>query len=91
MIDKSCINCNVHYQFGICVLTCRQSFEKKVIFPSIPQLQSTLLFTSMCGWLGILISMSLLMLHIMCLSFGQFAKMILFPPSSTVGVMSVLL
>ena len=33
--------------------------------------------------------MSLLVLHIMCLSFGQLAKIISFPPSSTVGDMSV--
>ena len=32
--------------------------------------------------------MSLLMLHIMCLSFGQLAKIISFPPSNTVGVIS---
>ena len=35
--------------------------------------------------------MSLLMLQMMCLSFGQLAKMIPFQTSNTVGVMSVLL
>ena len=42
-------------------------------------------------WLGILTGMSLLMLHIIYLLFGQLAKIILFPPSNTVGVISVLL
>ena len=39
---------------------------------------------------GILTGISLLMLQIMCLSFGQFSKTIS-SPSSTVGVISVLL
>ena len=61
-------------------------------FPaSIPQLHKTLLFTNTFGWLGILTGMSLLMLHIICLPFGQFAKIIPFPPSKTVGEISVLL
>ena len=34
--------------------------------------------------------MSLLMLHIVCLSFGQLDKTISFLPSNTVGVISVL-
>ena len=55
------------------------------------QLHHTLLSTNTYGWLGILIGMSLLMLHIMCLLFGQFAKIISFPLSNTVGVISVLL
>ena len=45
----------------------------------------------MYGWLGILTGMSLLILHKMCLSFGQLAKFISFSPSNTVGDMSVLL
>ena len=65
--------------------------KRKWFSASIPQVHNTLLFTSTYGWLGILAGMSLLMLHIICLSLGQFASMISFPPSSTVGVMSVLL
>ena len=49
------------------------------------------MFTNTYGWLGILTDMSLLMLHIICLSFAQLAKEISFPPSSPVGVISVLL
>ena len=63
----------------------------KWLSASIPQLHNTLLFTNTYGWLGILIGISLLMLHIMCLSLGQFTKMISLPLSSTVAVMSVLL
>ena len=40
-----------------------------------------LLFTNTYGWLGISIGMSLLMLQIICLSFGQFARIISFSPS----------
>ena len=65
--------------------------SKKLFSASIPQLQSMLLFTNMYGWLGILIRRSLLMVQILCLSFGQFARIISLPPSSTVGVISDLL
>ena len=50
--------------------------NKKLFSASIQQLQSTLLFTNTYGWLGISIGMSLLILQIKCLSFGQFARII---------------
>ena len=65
--------------------------SRKLFSASVPQLQSMLLFTKTYGWLGISISILLLMVQIMCLSFGQFARIISLPPSSTVGVMSLLL
>ena len=65
--------------------------KRKWFSASMPQLHYTLLFTNTYGWLGILMGISLLMLHMMCLSLGQLANMISFPPSSTVGVISVLL
>ena len=55
------------------------------------QLHDTILFTNTYGWLGILTGMSLLKLQIICLSSGQFAKIISLPWSSIVGVISVLL
>ena len=64
---------------------------KKWFSASMPKLHNTLLFTGTCGWLGVLNGISLLMVHIMCLSLGQFACMISFPLSSVVGVISVLL
>ena len=57
----------------------------------MPQLHNTLLFNSKYGWLGILTGMSLLILQIISSTLGQFAKIISFPPSSTVGVILVLL
>ena len=65
--------------------------NKKLFSASVLQLQSTLLFTNTYGWLGISIGISLLTVQIICLSFGQFAKIISLPPSKTVGVMSDLL
>ena len=44
--------------------------RRKGFSASIPQLYKTLLFTKTYGWLGILTGMSLLMLHMICLSFG---------------------
>ena len=68
-----------------------KDYSKKLFSASIPQLQSMLLFTNTYGWLGILIGRLLLMVQMICLSFGQFAKIISLPPSSTVGVISDLL
>ena len=68
-----------------------KDLRRKWFSTSIPQLHRTLLFTKTYGWLGILTGMSLLMLHVICLSFGQLAKIISFPPSKTVGMISVLL
>ena len=65
--------------------------RRKWLSAPIPQLHKSLLFIKTYGWLEILTGVSLLMLHIMCLSFGQLAKIISFPPSSTVGDIFVLL
>ena len=65
--------------------------RRKWFSASIPQLHKTFLCTKTYGWLGILTGMSLLMLQIICLSFSQLAKIISFPASNTIGVISVLL
>ena len=41
--------------------------------------------------MGILMGISLLMVHMMSLLLGQLANVISFPPTSTVGVISVLI
>ena len=65
--------------------------KRKLFSTFTPQLHNTLLLTNMYGKLGILIGMLLLMLHTMCLSLGQFARTISYPPLRTVGFISVLL
>ena len=65
--------------------------NKKLLSVSMPQLQSTLLFTKTCGWLGISIGLSLFMVQIIHLSFGHFTKIISLPLSSSVRVISDLL
>ena len=57
---------------------------------SIPQLHKTLLFSKTYGWLDILTGMSLLMLHIICLSFWPISQDNFISSSNTVGVISVL-
>ena len=64
-----------------------KDLRRKLFSASISQLHKTLLFTNTYGWLSILTGMSFLMLHIICLSYGQLAKIISFPPSNTVGVL----
>ena len=68
-----------------------KDLRRKGFSASISQLHKTLLLIKMYGWLGILTGVLLLMMHIICLSFGQLAKIISFPPSNTVGVISILL
>ena len=50
--------------------------SQKLFSASILQLQGMLLFTKTYGWLGISIGISLLMVQIICLLFGQFARII---------------
>ena len=86
--DKSCIDHEVHNWFWIWVMTCNQRFQKKMVFylyATVTQYTSFYKYISMIG-----IS-PLLTLHMTCLSLSQLVKMIPFPLSSTVGVMSVLL
>ena len=52
---------------------------RKLSSTSIPQLHKTVLLIKTYGWLGILIGMLLLSLHITCLLFGQFANTISCP------------
>ena len=57
----------------------------------ISQLHRTDLFSKTYGCLGILIGYSWLSLHVTYLVLGQFASIILLPPSKTDGLTSVLL
>ena len=65
--------------------------KRKRFSASISQLHNTLQFNKTLGKHGILTGISLFTLHSLCLLLDQFAKIISFPPSSTGGLMSVLL
>ena len=65
--------------------------NKKLLSASIIQLQSTVLFNNMHGWLGISIGILLCVEQTILLKLGQLAKTTSYPPSHMDGFTSVLL
>ena len=65
--------------------------NRKLSSASILQLCKNVLLIKTYRWLGILTGRVLLSFQITCLLFGQFANIILCPPSRTAGFTSVLL
>ena len=66
--------------------------SRKIIFCfTVTIVEYTSVYQNVWMTWGFLSDMLLFIVQMMCLSFGQFAKIISLPPLSTVGVMSVLL
>ena len=91
IIYKICIDCKVHIQFLMCIFTCSQRFEKKVIthfYTTITQNTSVYQSIWMTGYLNwyVIANTAYNMLIIWPISQDNS-----FPPSNTVGVISVLL